>query len=291
MRRIFISFLLIILTFSAAFAQDAAKLNFVAADKSNNAVGDFKKEEITLFIDGKSQTITSLEKQETPLIYALAVDSTGSMRLIFDDILGAGKYIVNQNRKDDETMLISFISYDKIRGMNSFSSDKNILMRVLDSFYIEGGQTALIDAIYASIQKVSEHKKGEGEKFRRVVIAITDGEERASYNTEKALLELIQKENVQVFFIGLVNELVAKSTKQKAKDFLERIAAASGGAAIFPKKMKDLPDTAAQLVSLLQSQYALSYTPDTKAKPQKIEIKLAKESKREDVKFYFRSGN
>jgi len=298
MLRILTSILWITSIFSAVFAQDAAKLNFIAADKSNNVIGDLKKEEITLLIDGKSQAITSLEKREAPLIYALAVDCSGSMRLILDDMVSAGETIVNQNRKDDEALVFSFVSTDKFKGMQTFSADENILLRTLSNFYIEGGQTALIDALYVAVKKVSEHKKDEGEKYRRVVIAITDGEDRLSSNSEKALLELIQKENVQIYFIGLTVQLdcagyIGKCSKGKAEDFIEKIAKASGGAAIFPKKIKDLPDAATQLIPFLQSEYVISYTPlsDAKGKPPKIEINLAKDSKRKDVKFYFRAGS
>ena len=301
MRRIFISIFWITMLLSGVFAQDAAKLNFTATDKSGGAVGDLKKEEVTLVVDGKPQIITSLEKQETPLIYALAIDCSGSMRMLLGDLIGAGKSIFNQNRKDDETMLISFISSDKIRGMESFSADKNILTRTLDNFYIEGGQTALIDAIYMAVKEAAGQKKADGEKYRRAVVVITDGEERASFYNEKELLDLIQKENVQVFFIGLVGLLSndgglfanTKSPRYIAESFIQRIAGASGGAVIIPKKIKDLPEAAAQLMPLLQSQYVINYTPvvDAKAKSQKIELKLAEDSKRKDVKFYFRSGS
>jgi VWFA-related protein len=297
MKRIFVSFLQLILICSAALAQDAAKLSFIATDDASNAIGDLKKEEIALLIDGKPQVVTSFEKQETPLIYVLAVDCSGSMRLILDEIVSSAKTIVNQNRKDDEALIFSFTSSDKIKGMQAFSTDKNILTRTIDNFYIEGGATALIDALYVAVKKVSEHKKDGGGKYRRVVFAITDGEDRDSFYTAQQLYDLIQKENVQIFLVGLTNNLakdggyMGKSPRAKAKDFIEKIVAVSGGAAIFPKEIKDTPDAAAQLVPLSQSQYVIGYTPstDTKQKAQKIEIKLAKDSKRKDVKFYFRS--
>ncbi len=299
MFRIFIAVLWSTLIFSSVFAQETAKLNFIAVDKMSNAVVDLKKEEIVFLIDGKPQGIMSFEKEETPLIYALAVDTSGSMRTILDDIVNSALTIVDQSRKGDEGLAFSFISTDKFRGMGNFSSDKNVLMRTINNFYIEGGQTALIDALYTAVKKASEHKREEGERYRRVVFAISDGEDRMSSNTEKTLSELIQKENVQIFFVGLGNELsrdggyMTKSSKGKAKDFIERIVAASGGAAIFPKRIEDSSAAAAQLTSLSQSQYALSYTPviDGKGKSQKIEIKLAKDSSRKNVKFYFRGGN
>jgi VWFA-related protein len=300
MRKIYVPMLWILLFLPVVFAQEAAKLSFTSTDKANNPVLDLQKEEIALLIDGKQQVVTSLEKQEAPLIYALAVDCSGSMRPIMGDLTRTAKAIVNQNRKDDETMLIRFISNDNITGMKTFSSDKNILNQIIEGFYIEGGQTALVDALYAAVKAAAGQKKDENEKYRRAVVVITDGEDRASLYNEKQLLELIEKENVQVFFIGLVNELGtgagfinSVSPREKAKSFIEKIAGASGGAAIFPKKISDLPASVSQLTPLLQSQYVITYAAasDAKGKSSQIEIKLAKDSKRKDVKFNFRSAN
>ncbi len=52
----------------------------------------------------------------------------------------------------------------------------------LDSLYVEGGQTAIIDAVYLTSEHVSEYKKGDdSDRRRRALIVITDGEDRASF--------------------------------------------------------------------------------------------------------------
>jgi VWFA-related protein len=295
MSKFFIAILLFILTAVFAFAQEAqntASLNLIAMDKSDNFIGDLQKEDLSLVIDGKPQAIVSLEKTELPLIYALAVDSSGSMRLIFEDIIAGAQEVVNQNKSDDETMLVSFISSDKIRATNGFSADKNALRGVIDKFYVEGGQTALIDAVYLAITKVAAHKKSDGKNYRRGVLVITDGEDRDSGYSEQQLFELIRKENVQVFFIGLTDRTpnASNSLRNKSKSFMKRVAEESGGAVIFPDKTKDIPEKASQILPLMRTQYRIIYTPAAgeKSESPKIEVNLSKESKRKDVKFYFR---
>lgn len=300
MNKLFIVTLWITLASALGFAQGTTqqkieKLNVIVTDKFDNPIADLKKEEITLLIDGKTQNVASLEKEESPLIYALAVDSSGSMRSIFGDIQSAAKSIVNENRTEDETMLLSFISSDKIKATQTFSSDKNALSRTIDNFAVEGGATAVIDAIYMAVEKVAEYKKDDGKDYRRAVVVITDGEDRNSSYTEKQLFELIKKENAQIFFIGLVNVLdnesgfTSKSPRDKATSFIKRIIKESGGAAILPKKIKDLPEAANQILPLLRIQYSISFTPSSAAKnaSRKVDVKLSKESKRKDVKFYF----
>ena len=99
---------------ACCFGQDSPRfqgeLNLIITDKNNNFVGDITRDEITFLVDGKEQNIVSIEKQTLPLIYVLAVDSSGSMRTIFKDILNAGKSIVSRNNQNDLTLLMRFIS-------------------------------------------------------------------------------------------------------------------------------------------------------------------------------------
>jgi VWFA-related protein len=248
-------------------------------------------------VDGKPQSITSLERQELPLIYALAVDSSGSMRTIFSDIKGSAKSIVTQNNPNDEMILLSFVSKDNIKATKDFSSDKDSLVKLIDSLAVEGGATALIDAIYEAAKRVAENKRNDPVSFRRAVVVITDGEDRESNYKENELLELVKKENIQVFFVGLVNELDdssclnCTSTKEKAKKFIKKITEASGGAVIVPKKINNLPEAANQIMPLVRTQYLITYaspSDTSKYNSQNIEVKLSKDSKRKDVHIYFR---
>lgn len=281
--------------FGQETVQNPARLSLIAADKSNVFVDDLKKEEMALFVNGKPKTIASFEKQELPLIYGLAIDSTGSMRLMFKDILGAAQSIVNQNRAEDETMLVSFISADQIKATKSFSADKNILIKTINEFTVEGGATALIDAIYLTVQQVAAHKKDEAKNYCRAVIVITDGEDRDSFYTEKALFDLIAKENVRIFFIGLTDNLeseggiVERSVKDKSLRFMKKVAQVSGGA-ILSQTKKKMKESAAAILPLVRTQYVLGYPPTVAGKDTspKIEIKPAKDSKRKGVEFYFR---
>jgi len=296
MHKILISVLWLALICSFGFAQEASQnsINLIVTDKENNFVGDMKKEEIALFIDGKEQSNFLIDKQTSPLIYVLAVDSSGSMRSIFGDILNSAKIMVSQNNQNDLTLLMRFISSDKIQVADKFSSDEKYLHSNLNLFAVEGGQTAVIDAIFKSVQTVAE-QEGVGEDYRRSVVVVSDGEDRDSLNTQEQLIKLLQKEKVQIFFVGLINELdkeggfISKSPREKSKKFIQKITEASGGAAIYPKKIEQLPEIAKQIISLLHTQYILKFQfPDNIKKSAKIEIRSAKSSKRKNLDFHFR---
>lgn len=183
--------------------QTLVELSLIVTDKENNFVGDIKKEEISLFLDGKEKSIDSIEQKTSPVIYVMAIDNSGSLRFLFNDILNAAKSIIGQNKEKDFTALMRFVSKDKIQITEKFSSDENYLHSQLNLFQVEGGQTALIDAIYKSVQIVAR-QKGVGEDYRRTVVVISDGEDRESDNTKAQLIDLLKKEKMQIFFIGLI---------------------------------------------------------------------------------------
>jgi len=147
-----------------------------------------------------------------------------------------------------------------------------MLLDGLDSLYIEGGQTAVIDGVYLAAEHVAEYKKGgDDDRRRRALIVVTDGEDRASYYPETELFKLLREEDVQIYVIGFVNELesdkgfIRKSPRDKAVNLINRIASETGGRAFFPQSIAELPQVANEIVRDLRTQYVLSYDPINKA--------------------------
>lgn len=187
-----------------------------------------------------------------------------------------------------------FVGKDNIRTTSSFSKNKAYLKSQLNNFYIEGGQTAVIDAIFQAV-KMANEQKGVTAIYQRAVIVISDGEDRDSTNSEKQLFELIKGANVRVFFVGLVNELsnerglTSPSPRTKAKDFVERVTDESDGTAIFPKGIDELPQAAKQVSALMRSRYVMKFLPAVIPNATgKIEIRFVKDSKRRNVTIYSR---
>jgi Ca-activated chloride channel family protein len=142
----------------------------------------------------------------------------------------------------------------------------------LDSFYVEGGQTAIIDAVYLSAEHVSEYRKGdETDRRRRALIVITDGEDRNSFYKQEQLFARLREEDVQIFVIGFVNELekeaglIRKSPRDKAVNLINRLASETGGRAFFPESISQLPEIANEIIRDLRTQYVISYNPTNKA--------------------------
>ena len=251
---------------------ELVQLHVRVIDRNNKPINNVGQGEFHIFEDGVPQKIESFTREEVPISYGLAVDTSGSLRSQLQSVVDAGKTIINSNKTGDETFLVRFISSDKIETVQDFTANKELLMDGLDSFYVEGGQTAIIDAVYLSAEHVSEYRKGdEGDRRRRALIVITDGEDRNSFYKQEQLFARLREEDVQIFVIGFVNELdkeqglIRKSPREKAVNLINKLASETGGRAFFPDSVADLPQIANEIIRDLRTQYVLSYNPTNKA--------------------------
>lgn len=251
---------------------ELVQLHVRVIDRNNKPINNVPQNDFHIFEDGAPQTIEAFTREEVPISYGLAVDTSGSLRSQLQSVIDAGKTIINSNKSGDETFLVRFISSDKIETVQDFTDSKDLLMDGLDSFYVEGGQTAIIDAVYLSAEHVSEYRKGnESDRRRRALIVITDGEDRNSFYKQEQLFARLREEDVQIFVIGFVNELdkdaglIRKSPRDKAVNLIKRLASETGGRAFFPESISELPQIANDIIRDLRTQYVLSYNPTNRS--------------------------
>ncbi|MEK6283312.1 MAG: VWA domain-containing protein [Acidobacteriota bacterium] len=248
-------------------------LNVRVIDRNNRPIDNVRDRDFHVFEDGVPQPIESFTREEVPISYGLAVDTSGSLRSQLLGVIDAGKTIVNSNRPGDETFLVRFISSDKIETVQDFTSKEDLLMDGLESLYIEGGQTAIIDAVYLTADHVAEYKKGDdNDRRRRALIVITDGEDRSSFYSQEKLFARLREADVQIYVIGFVNELdkegglIRKSPRDKAVNLINKLATETGGRAFMPQSLSELPQIAAEIVRDLRTQYVVSYNPTNKTR-------------------------
>jgi Ca-activated chloride channel family protein len=165
---------------------------------------------------------------------------------------------------------VRFISADKIEVVQEFTSDKTMIGNALDNLFVEGGQTAIIDAVYRAagmVEKYQNPQKKEDVKLRALIL-VSDGDDRGSRFDEKQLFELLRNSYVQIYAIGFPNDLsdvpdpeTGVSRRQKARAFLTRLAQETGGKVYFPDSTDQLAKIAADISGELRTQYVISYAP------------------------------
>jgi Ca-activated chloride channel family protein len=246
-------------------------------DRNNRPINDVAKADFRVFENGAPQEIVYVDREEVPITYGLVVDNSGSLRSQIGQVVEAAKTIVESNKPGDETFVVRFISSEDIKIMQDFTADKQALGDALDDMFIEGGQTAVIDAVYLSAEHAAERRVKSNdpaeEKRRRALILVTDGEDRSSFYKAEQLFESLKEEDVQIYVIGFVNELekergfISKSKRDKAVSLLDRMAKETGGRSFYPTSLSELPDIAQQITKDLRTQYVISYRPVTKGRP------------------------
>jgi len=251
---------------------DLVTLNVRVIDRNNRPINGISQSDFQVYEDGVAQRVFSFTEEQVPVIYGLAVDTSGSLRSQINEVIDAAKTIINSNKPGDETFLERFIDRDKIENLQDFTPNKDLLLDAVDNLYVEGGQTAVVDGVYLGAEHVAEYKKGrDDDRRRRALIVVTDGEDRASFYSQEQLFRQLREQDVQIYVIGFVNELdadrglIRKSSKSKAVDLINRIASETGGRAFFPQSVAELPNVANEIVRDLRTQYVISYDPTNKA--------------------------
>jgi Ca-activated chloride channel homolog len=306
---VFCAFILLALRNSAELAAQqpgtstlptkSIKINLIVADEKGKSVDDIKVQDLELKVDGELQKISYLERVEKPVIYAVAIDTSESFRPLMLSALLASKILVENNRPYDETMLVRFVSSDKISHVVPFTTDKTALLNVpIDKFSPLPGQTAVLDALHVSVEETVKRKATDLEA-RRAVVLISDGEDRASFYDLSKVKDLLRERNVQVFIIGIIAKLdrdrglIRVSSREKAERLLSEIAKESGGRVFFPTNEEEVLEAAKHITRDLQSQYVMGFersVPSNKKGFEKFEIRMAGTSTRTKLKIMTRPG-
>jgi Ca-activated chloride channel homolog len=262
---------------------ETVRMSLIVTDESDHQVNISRPEEVQVEEDGKPCKIKDVQLDMRPVVYALALDASGSFKSSFGKSLHLAKAFIENNGPKDETMLIRFVSSDLIETVQTFTADKTKLLDGLKAYIIEGGQTALIDAVYLTLEATAKYR-ADDQEIRRAVVVFSDGEDRASYYSLDALTKLLRQTDVQVFILGIVAQLdkegstLRKSPREKAEALLRRIAEESGGRVFFPKNNDELAAAAQEINKSLSSQFSVVFDRDVKPEEKgfrKVKISVA----------------
>ena len=146
-------------------------------------------------------------------------------------------------------------------------------------------QSAVIDALSTAAAYVAQHNSTGGNR-RKAIGIITDGEDRNSIKTVKALVSLLRENNIQVFALGLVIDLdreagfIRKSPRERAETLLNTITEETGGRVLYPKSGPELIKATADIITDLRSQFRVTYQssqPEKKGS-RKVDVKVTSPS-------------
>ena len=141
-------------------------------DRNGRYIPNLRKEDFRLWEDGVEQQVAFFNAVDKPFSVVLMIDTSGSTRFRLEDIQNAAITFVNQLRRDDKVMVVSFDN--DVQVLSEFTTDR---YRLRDAILRTetGDSTRLYDAVDLVINDRLSRIEG-----RKAVVLFTDGVDTTS---------------------------------------------------------------------------------------------------------------
>lgn len=251
---------------------DLITLTVTVTDQYGRFVSGLNKKHFTVFDEKEEQSIEYFSDDDAPVTIGVIFDVSGSMS---PDKMGKARTALSRfietSHNSDEYFLIGFNSRATLLLDKTRDGDA-----VLDklTFVETKGQTALYDACYLGVEKVTR-----GAHQKRAVLLISDGQDNNSRYTFKELRRLLKESDVVVYSIGILGGSDPGSALgMYGQGILDELSAVSGGKAFFPNTAAEMDEIFERIALELRHQYSIGYRPTNfvnDGKWHKLKVKVA----------------
>jgi Ca-activated chloride channel homolog len=234
-------------------------LHTSVVDDRGKFVEGLTQDNFRVYEDKVEQKLSIFKREDIPVSMGLVIDNSGSMRDKRPRVNEAALTLVQNSNPQDEAFVVNFNDDYYLDLDKDFSSSIPELKEALERIDARGS-TALYDAVIGSL----DHLK-KGNKEKKVLLVVTDGEDNTSRNSLEKTVREIQKTDTVIYAIGLLEQESKKSAKT-ARKALIAITQASGGVAYFPENVGDVHTICEQVAHDIRHQYTLAYYPSNAAR-------------------------
>ena len=233
--------------FVAATKAQAVSLSPIVLDRAGHYTTGLTKEDFSLTVDGKPHPIDTFDAVNSRLLFVLVLDVSASMAPKLTGARAAALALLDALKPVDEASVLTFNS--NVVGLTELATDRSRARRALVGARVSG-ETALYDATAFALRKLKErHERG-------AVVLFTDGADNRSRLSVEQVIEMAGASEASIF-------AVAQGVREDAQmgGFLRQMAQDTGGRAFFISSIRTLTRTFDEVVSELQHQYYLTFTP------------------------------
>jgi Ca-activated chloride channel family protein len=249
---------------------DLVTLTVTVTDTYGRFVTGLGKNAFSIVDDKTQQEITFFSDEDAPVSLGVVFDVSGSMS--GDKISKAREALakfIDTSHSRDEYFLIGF--NNRAQLLLDRTRDSDSLLEKL-TFVQTKGQTALYDATYLGVERVSR-----GTHPKRAILLISDGQDNSSRYTFTELRRLLKESDVIIYAVGIVDGHDDSQLGYTGRAILEELAGVSGGKAFFPSTSAEMNDTFERIALELRTQYSIGFRPTNFAndgKWHKLKIKV-----------------
>jgi Ca-activated chloride channel family protein len=228
-------------------------------DRRGAIVNGLASDAFTLTENGVRQQIRSFSQEDVPVSMGIVLDLSGSMQRVLSTAKESLRALMMDANPADEAFLNAVST--RPRAYSGFTRDFDAILRKL-AFENAGGNTALIDTIYASLQQLRS-----GVHSRKALLVISDGMDNHSRYSREELLRLTEEADAQIYTIAVsaapqTAKPIELMEERKGVLLLEELAAKTGGISFSVHSNNDISEATASIGQALRNQYAIGYVPD-----------------------------
>jgi Ca-activated chloride channel family protein len=233
---------------------DLVTLTLTVHDNWNRYVSHLKQKHFKVFENDVEQEISFFSDVDSPASIGIIYDVSGSMgsNKIRRSRTALERFMLTSH-PSDEYSLITF--NNKVRLVADRTRDGR---SVLDKLTLieTGGNTALYDAVYLGIDRVSR-----GAHNKRALLIISDGQDNSSRFSFPEVNRYLKEADVIIYSIGIFDGSDG-SLAYQGEGFLKQLSHATGGEAFFPQLGDGSMDEIFERIALeLRHQYSIGYIP------------------------------
>ena len=227
-------------------------------DGAGQPVGNLQLKDFRLEEEGKTQEVVSLgDPGKTPVELALLFDISSSVtkRFAFEQ-QAAARFLKQVLKPIDAASVFSIGAMPRLVAPRETNVDQ-IIPQVMSI-----APTKEVTAFFETIVEAAQYLgKTSAPGTRRVMIAISDGEDTASRRSQliDAQRELQQVDCLFYAINPSGPSIRLNQISSRGHEGMTTLAAATGGATFLPNKLEDLDAVFRQVTVELQAQYLLGY--------------------------------
>lgn len=209
--RYFYIFLLAVLLFQTAFAQDdepirietgIVRLNVGVVNSQGQPITNLSQEDFNVFEDGVKQNIIRFEPTLTPFSVVMILDMSGSTKSFRQNIQLSAMRFIDALAPDDRVAIVEF--YNKVNLRNDFTNNRKTILHSIATANGEG-ETNLYKALNFSLEKL----KKEGNR-RKAIVVLTDGVDTQMQNQDRKLLQNVEENQILTSIKPELSEILNK---------------------------------------------------------------------------------
>jgi len=247
-------------------------------DSQGRLAPDLARDSFEVYDNGVKQELTVFSNDIQPITAILLLDRSGSMKPNLELEVRAAETFVRGMLVEDR-LRIGHFGKDIVIEPDDFTSDRDVLSKVLRGDLQRDGPTPLWNAIDRAIDKLLL------EKSRRVVVAMSDGvNEPVDFSghakSMKDVMKRAEDDDIMIYAVGveglapfqqqpgpgfggpgIMPQRRNQPAMQKPDEDMAKIAAATGGGYFELSSPADVLGKFDRVIDELHHQYALGFVP------------------------------